>query len=475
MRSGATPRFATPRTDRPTKGKQVINALRLLGYEPMPWQEMVADVAYEMNDDGSLAYREVILELPRQGGKTSLMLGSQVERALMWERPQTSFYTAQTRLHARLKFVDEHLEVLKQSPLRKLFKPRESIGSEGLLWKNGSRHSIGAPNAKAGHGGSLDLAQVDEAFALTDETLEQGLKPTMITRDSPQLWIVSAAGEIDTSHYLRSKMAIGRELVKLGVTDGTAYFEWSADDDMDSTDPATWWAVHPALGFTITEEALRADLQSMKIEEFERAYLCRWKKPSRTVVIERELWESRIALEPELERSPFAVAIDVSPDRKRSSLAVAHFHKGDESKVHVMIGRNEDGTSWLVPAVKDLIEATRNQVVFGFDTGSTAVASFLPEFERANVEVNHLKMGDVVKATGGFYDAVINGDLSHSSQVPLNEAVARAQKRKLSDAWAWARPADDDQSMVDITPLTAATLARYLLLTTSPGFDWFVR
>src|SRR5690349_2860708 len=114
------PRYGTPRRlDRPTLGPKVAEVARLLGMPLMPWQQHVVDVALEVDPGtGLLAYREVDLTVPRQSGKTSLILGVMVHRALGFGQRQKIVYTAQTRNDARKKWEDDHLTVLDASPLR---------------------------------------------------------------------------------------------------------------------------------------------------------------------------------------------------------------------------------------------------------------------------------------------------------------------------------------------------------------------
>src|SRR6266567_9250698 len=93
------PRWATPRTDRPTLGGAVAAAARRFGVELMPWQRYVADVALEVNPaTGLLVYREVRVTVPRQSGKTTLDLAVSVQRALGFNGSQNITYSAQTRL-----------------------------------------------------------------------------------------------------------------------------------------------------------------------------------------------------------------------------------------------------------------------------------------------------------------------------------------------------------------------------------------
>ena len=93
------PRFSTPRhPDRDTMGPQVAKVAQALGTPLMPWQQHVADVALEIDPEtGRLAYRELVLTVPRQSGKTTLILALAVHRAIGFGQPQRITYTAQTR------------------------------------------------------------------------------------------------------------------------------------------------------------------------------------------------------------------------------------------------------------------------------------------------------------------------------------------------------------------------------------------
>jgi len=85
----------------------------------------------------------------------------------------------------------------------------------------------------------------------------------------------------------------GRLTAGMGLDTGLAYFEWSAADDCDVTDPQSWWGFHPALGFTIEEETIVADLASMPLPEWRRAYANQWLSDTDAAgwaVISRDTW-----------------------------------------------------------------------------------------------------------------------------------------------------------------------------------------
>jgi hypothetical protein len=147
------PRFSTARNpSRATYGPRVGQLARMLGKPLMPWQQQVTDTALEVDPDtGPLAYREVVLTVPRQSGKTLMGLAVKTHRCLGFGEPQNVLYTAQDRVHALAKWEDDQVPALQASRLSPLFTVRRQRGQEAIRWANGSRWGITAPNESAGH------------------------------------------------------------------------------------------------------------------------------------------------------------------------------------------------------------------------------------------------------------------------------------------------------------------------------------
>ncbi len=323
-RLACPPLYATPRDPaRKTLGPAVAKVAKALGTPLMPWQRLVADVAMEVDPStGLLAYREVVVTTPRQSGKTTLELGVMVHRCRTWPRSRV-LYSAQSRLHAHKKWEDEHVATLKASPYSAEFTVRYQRGDEAIRWANGSLHGITAPGEKAGHSEVLDLAVMDEAWALEDSRLEQGLSPTMVTRPQPQLWIVSTAGTY-RSAYLRGKVEAGRARVNRGAHRGVAFFEWAAPAGADPGDPVTWRMGMPALHRTVTEATIAAEFERLDLADFCRAYL-NWEPnaiPADWLVIAEQAWRA-LADPSSAAQDPVAFAADVTPERSHAAIAVA--------------------------------------------------------------------------------------------------------------------------------------------------------
>lgn len=457
------PRWSTPRrTDRPTRGGRVGRVATELGSPFMPWQQLVADVAGEIDPaTGLLVYRRVVLTVPRQSGKTTEVLAVAVDRAVGFGSRQNIVYTAQTKIDAKRKWEDEHLPLLKASAFAKLFRPRKAPGNEAFLWRNGSIHGLAAPTKKAGHGPTLDLAFADEAFAQVDDRLEQAWRPAMITRPQPQLWVVSTAGTAEST-WLRAKVLAGRTQVEAGSPSQTAYFEWSAPDDADPLDPATWWACMPALGYTVTEAAVQAELDSMLEEHgpdglrlFRRAYLNQWVDEfgQSWLVIPKLAWQSRAGAEGRPD-GPVAFGVAAAwPDAEATAIGVAG-RRGGELLLQLVDHR--PGTGWVVERVLELRDAHQPCAVV-LDPAGPAGQLVAP-LEAAGVDLVLTSAREATQAAGQMFTAVAGDEPSarHYDQPELNAAVAAAQKRPLGDAWTWAR-----RTATDISPLEAVTFAAW--------------
>jgi hypothetical protein len=474
------PWWGTPRRpDFATLGGKAAKVMTRLGFEPMPWQRYVLDVALEIDPaTGFFAYREVGLSVPRQQGKTQQILAVMVHRIMAWER-QNVTYAAQNRTMAKKRWEDEFLATLDGSSLFGKYRPRKTTGNEAIIW--GSTRSllgITSNTEKAGHGPPLDLGVIDEAFAAEDDRLEQAFSPAMLTKPMAQLWWASAGGT-DKSVWLNKKRKAGRQhieqLWETGVHPSVAYFEWFAPDTLDRSDPATWRSTLPALGHTVTEAVIQAELDKLDPGEFDRAYLNRTRKaaPPDDPNMPKSAWPGLVDAASKV-RGNVAFAIDVSQDRGSSSIGVASVRP--DGKVHLEVMDRRPGTDWVVPAVVKL-KRLHDPLVVAVASSGAPSGSLIDDLVKAGITApvekdkphrGHLfvmRTNDVVEACGQLADAMRQGALAHIDQAPLTAAVNGARTRRVGDAWTL----DRTHSLVDVSPLVAVTEARWALLTRGPS------
>lgn len=250
------PSSATPRTDRVTYSSAVEDVAGLLGVELMGWQRLVLDRALE-HDGGRPAYREVNLSTPRQVGKSTTILLVALHRMLASPGSWVTYTTA-SRLAGRRKMLRTWWPLIARSPLGGMFRSMKGTGSESLECSNGSTLLLLSGDEASGHGDSIDLAFLDEAWSL-GEAAEVAVRPALSARASGQIWVCSTAGT-EKSAWWRSKVDAGRAAAEDQATDGVCFVEWSAAGVDDPLDPATWETFHPGLGRNIDAATVVADL-----------------------------------------------------------------------------------------------------------------------------------------------------------------------------------------------------------------------
>lgn len=409
----------------------------------MPWQRLVADVAGEEIAPGVPAYREVIVTVPRQSGKTTEILIWEIDRAILWERqPQTIAYTAQTGQDARKKLVEDQVPLIESSAINaSIKKVLRGIADTAVYFSNGSRINVLASTEDSGHGKTLDLGVIDEAMADDDDRREQALLPTMATRADAQMLIFSTAGT-ERSTLFRRKVDAGRQAVAEGRTSGIAYFEWSAPDDADPDDHDVWRACMPALGHTITEGVVEHARQTMSDGEFRRAYLNQW-TVSDERVIPIEAWDA--AQDGAASPHPKVFSVDATPDRSMSAIAVADDVSGE-------VVDHRAGVGWLLDRCDEL--AKKWDAPFAIDAYSP-VGHLIEPLRGRGVRVREYGARTYGYACGSFFDRVMDGNFRIRPHPGLEDAAAGARKRSLGDAWAWARK----DAGIDISPLVALTIA----------------
>ena len=466
-RTSCPPRFGTQRSpDRPTLGPAIGIVAARLRKPFMPWQQYVADVIGEiLPDTGRLAYDEVSLTVPRQSGKSTFVEAKAAHRCSatgFYGPRQRVVYTAQTRLKAREKWEEDFLADLKAaSAFRNRIEPSLANGNEHIRFPNGSRWGIEANTEKAGHGGTLDEAYIDEAFSHTDWRLEQAFGPAMITRANNLLLVISTAGWLGASPYLQAKVDAGRRAVAEGRRAGLAYFEWSAPQDADAADESVWWDCMPALGHTISIEDIRREYQKAseqgKLNEFRRAYLNQWVPkdvPDDWLVIPKAAWDGLADAESHpVPRVVLAAAF--SHDQKHAAVGLAGWRA--DGLLHVEVADYREGTAWVAPWLTGRV-AKHDPLAVVVDDGSHEGA-VIKDLEAARVEVMKPHARGVAEAYADFIqDATDTQRLRHRGQGDLEAALAGAVSRDVGDGGkAWGRR----KSSADISPLVAVTNAAW--------------
>jgi hypothetical protein len=188
------------------------------------WQRLVATRLLEVDQDERLLWETLVLSMARQLGKSWLLRELCLWRIHQGERfgePQDCLHTGKDL--AVCKEVQRPARVwAKARP--SVYKVREVNGQEEIeLLEDGSRWMLRAKEAVYGY--SVSLGAADEAWKVRASSVEEGLTPTMVEREQPQLLLVSTAHRLATALMLSRRQAA---LLELETGEGDLLIEWSA-------------------------------------------------------------------------------------------------------------------------------------------------------------------------------------------------------------------------------------------------------
>jgi hypothetical protein len=455
-RTPAQARYATPATPgAKNDGKRIGLIACGMGKPFMPWQSQVTTAATERDAFGRLRYEIVLVTVPRQSGKTTLVGPVQIDRCVTNPDVKT-FYTAQTGKDARSRFSDL-VTLVKRSPLESMVTFRYSAGDEGIAFPNGSKLKIFAPTESAIHGETPPLVTFDEIWeydeALGDAMLEDAVFPAQITLGgNRQVWMISTAGTA-LSTFMKKWVDRGRKQVEaqlrgeVGQYPKLAYFEWSMPEGADPYNRDVLAGFHPAVGFTITVDDLLQASKNTSRPKWLRSFCNVWTEAANTVM-PLEAWDA-LAHDPVYVplRSEIVVTYEVAPDNESAAVMATWRDLDPDSdtfgELFTRVLHAAPGTLWLVDLLV-LIYTEWKPLALGADDGGETRA-ITDELRRRLGDEDRTKVR-TISATD-FGTACVQWlnlardekALNHDGSRSLRFAIASLVLRKYGDLTRFSR------------------------------------
>lgn len=450
-----------------------------LGIEPLPWQRFLLIHALELLPGGRFRFRTVVVLVARQNGKTTIVEVKNLFKMFVLGVPLV-ICTAQDLDQAEESW--EHaVDIVEAIPELDAEKAHvdKTNGKKTLRLTNGSRWKIKAASRKGARGLSGDDVNLDELREHQNWLAWGAVTKTTMARANAQIWAFSNAGD-DRSVVLNALQDQGRAAAEHPeAADPTlGHFEWSAPDDVKCTcgrpdaihtadcrlqDRTAWAMANPALGYTVTEEAIASALTTDPEQIFRTEVLCQRVPDARPdwAVIPETSWRALADVDSQAGEQ-VAFGVDATPDGTYAAIGVAGAR--EDGLGHSELVDHRRGTGWLLERAVQLDERWHP---VGWVIDPRGPAGFLiKDFEDAGLNVIKTSAGDVADATGSLIAAtgVQEGDEPTLRYVPhpaLDAAVAGADTKPLGDGRKW----DRRSPTVDISPLVAITLARHGLAT----------
>ena len=441
-----------------------------------PWQRFLVIHAGELLPDGRPRFRQVLVLISRQQGKTHLG----VVLTLYWlfvEQQKLVLGTSTIRDTAKESWraavaTAEGSEWL--APL--MGKPRSANGEETLETLAGCRYRIAASNRRGGRGMTINRLILDELREhLTNEAVDAAIPATNAVWDA-QIYAFTNQGG-DDSVVLHAWREAALAFIRDGEGDRRlGMFEWSAPDGADPTDPAALLQSNPSCGIRTDLEMLIGQGARAKaaggaeLASFRTEILCQ-RVNLLEPAIDPDRWLDCADDEPPNlaeHRGRVALCLDVSLDETHATLVAA---AELDSVVHVEVVKQWDDMATAMLELPGIVEKVR-PAKFGWFPAGPAAALTTALSERKNAvnrwpprrtELEEIR-GELAACCMGFAALVRSGKVRHSPENgPLLTAhVTATQRTPRGDAWVFGRR--DSGGPIDATYAAAgaAHLARLI-------------
>ena len=434
-----TPRIRSKPSDLPTRGDEMIQFCKDIGFPLLPWQEDLARDCLRYKADGRWLHPLIGIMLPRQQGKSTFM-ALRILFGIYVLDEKMHLATAHTLNTAAEIFYKVGLMIEDSQLLKDNFdKKYESKGSQEMRFKNGARYLIRAGNSAARGIAAPDVIHIDELREFETEDVWSSMRFTQMSNPNPQSYIYSNAGHANSVLLLkfRERGLAASE----GANDSIGWFEWSAEPGANIADKEAWYQSNPSLGWTVHEDNIK-DALSDREDIFRTEVLCQFVSMINPVISEAEWKKCKAEVPPLNNEVDTWMAIDLSPDRKHGSLVAGQRIDGDKFMVTLL-------HTWFNPVNLDDKEMANdiafwvrkfpvNQVAYSKSTAGAVAARLMP----AGIPMYEIGGQDYQQSCDEFVSAVTSMRLQHSDQEELTKQVLSAVKFTRGDGgWVMGRKA----------------------------------
>jgi hypothetical protein len=426
-------------------GFDVIDFAKRVLKEPLdPWQEWLVIHAGELLPDGTPRFRQVLVLVARQNGKTHVLK----VLSLFWlfiELVALVLGTS-TNLDYAKESWEKAVILAEDTPAlsREIKSVRRANGEQTLTVAGNGRYKIAASNRRGGRSLTVDRLIMDELREHHDWTAYSAAEPATSAVTDAQIFMISNAGDARSIvlNSLRAQALLGDD-PRLGL------FEWSSADNADATDIEALAAANPNLGRRISLEpllgkAIRAQAAGgEQLASFLTEHHCR-NVPILNPAIDAAGWSECLDADTmDAVKGRIALCLDVAPDLNHATLYAAGLLEDGRARVEPIAAWSGHGsTDQLRNELAGLVAKVKPAKLGWFPSGpAAALAADMKERKEwppSGVELEEIR-GEVTAVCMGFAEQVTASKIAHSNDPLLNSHIAGAEKVTHGDGWRFSR------------------------------------
>jgi len=450
------------------------------------WQEQILQAAMGERRDNTWAAKRVGVTVPRQNGKSQLLVARALAGALLFGERKIviSAHQQDTAREAFAKLMEIIESEANASLQARVKSVMNALNREHVKFTNGATIQFKARSGAGGKGFSSDCLMLDEAQILGARAWTS-INSTMSAMPNPQVWLLGTAPqEEDDSEVFESV----RDAAISGKSTTAAWCEWGADPESKEYAAAKadlearrWspaveyvcWSANPAWNTRMNHEVVQGECETYSPERFGQDRLGLWPadaEAQRTITAAE--WDALGITEPPQDGTPsFGVAFSADGSRVAVSGAMKHADGVHVELVGAYSGPTDSGVGPLADWLAERWRKTATIVISG-RAGAGILADALRTRGVSARCIHVATSQDYFTACAMLLDTVRAArstatempgtplpltHLATPGQKALDDSIAVSNKtaRGTSGSWGWAATTDDG----DETPTEAASLA----------------
>ena len=429
LRGATKPRVHSPFLKGETKGKEIAELAKKIGVPLLPWQEFVLNDMMTVDKKGDFIRKSNLILVARQSGKTHLAR-MRVIWGLFYGNERNHLIMSSNRGMALTSFRDIAYTIESNDFLKSQVKAiRYANGTESIELLNGARLDVVAATRDGSRGRTADFLWIDELREINEEGFRAATPVTRARPNSQTLYTSNAGDAFSTVLNDMRERAMSYPPKSFG------FYEYSAPQYCKIDDRNAWTMANPALGYTVSEEAIEEAIATSPIENTRTETLCQWidslSSPWPHGVLE-DTSDSTL----EMSVGAYTVfGFDVSPSRRNGSLVAGQLLPDGR----IGIGILETYSSQvaidelkMAASIKSWCDIYRPRLVC-FDKYATQ--SISDRLTQAGVMTEDVSGQQFYKACGDLLEGLVNARVVHNGQAELIQQMNNCAAKVNDSAW----------------------------------------
>lgn len=430
-------------------------------FELDPWQSELIRRILEVYPEGheragQLRYRQVIVSMGRQNGKS--VIGAILGLYGLLRGPgQTVIGIASSAEQARILYDRTMLVIRRNKSLAERFD--KLTDTRGIRAKDGGKYEIKAAKSSSLQGIPINVALADECHLLAPSLWSDLVNGTSAKANGITIGITTAGDE--SSILLKNLYEVGEKAVQGDPAfERFGFFVWEAPDsripEEESELVEYLKAANPALqAGRIDMNIVLSDVRAMPPTDVIRYRLNRF-VAGQAQFITPSMWAK--CARPfgdhlELDGARPVFAIDRTPDWGHASITVAFRNKNGITETELV-------ASIVKPTLEQLVALCTELGRFSPQTylmDGYALRDLGLELKKRGLPVSIATQGDVISASALAYSKIARGELRHSSDPLLSIQFPRTVRKNVGESFRISRK----DSSVEIDGVMSTILAIY--------------